>query len=125
MVDRRRAVLRVEDELRVDVRELRRLVRLEDVAVERAREEVVVDAEEHVALRVSGGQERPRDDLAGVARLEDPQREAALVLERLLHVVRDRERVVRDEHDLGGSLVAARRNRPVRAPDERADACDA
>ena len=49
-VDRRRAVLRVEDERRVDVRERGRLVWLEDVALERAGEEVVVDAEEHVAL---------------------------------------------------------------------------
>ncbi len=99
-------MLRVEDERRIDVRELRRLVRLEDVTLEGTREQVVVDAEEHVALRVPRGQQSAGDDLAGVARLEDAQREAALVLECLLHLVRDRERVVRDEHHLGGRLVA-------------------
>ena len=93
-------MLGVEDERWVDVRERRRLVRLEDVAVERALEQVVVDAEEHVALGVAGRQQRSRDDLAGVAGLEDLELEAALVLERLLHGRRDRERVVRDEDDL-------------------------
>ena len=83
------------------------LVRLEDVAVERALEQVVVDAEEHVALWVACRQQRSRDDLAGVAGLEDLQREPTLRLERLLHVLRDRERVVCDQHHVGRRLVAA------------------
>ena len=100
-------MLGVEDERGVDLRERGRLVRLEDVAVERALEQVVVDAEQDVALWVAGGEQRSRDDLAGVAGLEDLQLEPALCLERLLHVLRDRERVVRDQHDLGRRLVAA------------------
>ena len=51
--------------------------------------------------RVPGGEQRSRHDLARVACLEDPQRQAALRLERLLHVLRDRERVVRHQHDVG------------------------
>ena len=115
-------MLGVEDELGVDLRERRRLVRLEDVAVERALEQVVVDAEEHVALWVACRQQRSRHDLAGVAGLEDLQLEAALVLERLLHGRRDRERVVRDEHDLGRRLVApsAAGARASSARDQRA-----
>ena len=64
-------MLGVEDELGVDLRERRRLVRLEDVAVERALEQIVVDAEEHVALWVAFRQQRSRHDLAGVSGLED------------------------------------------------------
>ena len=65
-----------------------------------AREQVVVDPEEHVALRVALREERPVDHLAGVAALEDRQLQAALPLEGGLDRLRDRERVVRDEHDL-------------------------
>src|SRR4029078_8375898 len=39
-------------------------------------------------------------ELAGVARLQDLQLESVLLLERLLHRGRDRERVVRDEDDV-------------------------
>ncbi len=52
-VDRGRSVLGVEKQLGFDALELRRLVRLEHVALERPREQVVVDAEEHVALRIA------------------------------------------------------------------------
>ena len=100
-------MLGVEHERRIDTRELRRLVRLEDVAVERTLEQVVVDAEQHVSLRVARGQERARYDLAGVARFQDLQSETALLLERLLHRGGDLERVVRDEHDLGRLVVAS------------------
>ena len=81
-------MLRVEDERWVDLGELGRLVRLEDVAREGTCEEVVVDAEQHVSFGIPGGQQRSRDDLAGVSGLQDPQLQAALVLERLLHVRR-------------------------------------
>ncbi len=116
MVDRRHAMLRVEPERRVDVLERWRLVRLEHVALERAGEKIAVDAEEHVALAGCPRSGAPSSDLPRVAGLEDPQRQAALRFEGLLHVVRDRERVVRDEHDLARRLVAlplqpAERNR--------------
>ena len=106
-------MLGVEDERGVDVRERRRVVRLEDVAVECALEQVVVDAEEHVALGVAGCQQRSRDDLAGVAGLEDLELETALVLERLLHGRRDRERVVRDEDDLASAARRFLRSPPT------------
>ena len=65
-------MLRIEDQVLVDIAERRRLVRLEHVACECAREQVVVDAEQHVALRVPRGQQRARDDLSCIARLQDP-----------------------------------------------------
>ena len=111
MVDRRHAVLGVELERRIDGAERRRRVRLEDVARERALDEVVVDAEEDVALGVAGRQERSRDDLARVPALQDPEPEATLLLERPLHGGRDRERVVRDKDDvlrLAASAAAGR-----------------
>ena len=64
---------------RVDQVEALRLVGLEQALVERAREEVVVDPEEHVALRVALGQERPVDRLAGVAPLQDLELQSALL----------------------------------------------
>ena len=107
MVDRGRPKLGVERRvLRVDALERRRLVLLEQVALERAREQVVVHPEEHVALGVPRGEERPGQHLARVPGLQDAQ-PGLLLLERPLHVVRDRERVVRDEDDLGRRFVAA------------------
>ena len=114
MVDRRHAVLGVEHERRVDGAERRRRVRLEDVAGERPGEQVVVDAEEDVALGIAGRQQRARDDLARVARLQDPELQAALLLERLFHVGRDRERVVCHENDVL-RLAASTAARPRRA----------
>ena len=100
MVDGRHAMLLVEDVHGVDLLQLRRLVGLEQVGFERAREQVAVDAEEDVTLGIPGGQERVRERLACVPGLEDPKRLAARRLELALHVVRDHEGVVRDEHDL-------------------------
>ena len=53
-----------------------------------------------VALRVALRQEGAVQHLAGVAALEDAQLVAGLLLERGLHVLRDRERVVGDEDDV-------------------------
>ena len=71
-------------------------VLLEQVALERAREDGVVDPEDHVALGIAGRQERSVERLVRVAGLEDPERQPALLLERRLHLLRDREGVVRD-----------------------------
>ena len=53
VVDRRDPVLRVEPEARGNLLDCLRLVGVEQVVVERAREERVVDAEERVGHRVS------------------------------------------------------------------------
>ena len=100
MVDRRHRVARIDLVARIDEIEPFRGVWLEEPLVERPREQVVVDPEEDVALRVPLRQQRPVDHLAGVATLQDRQLQPALLLERGLHLLRDRERVVRDEHDL-------------------------
>ena len=105
VIDGRDAVLRVEHVLLVDRLERRGLVRVEEVALERAGEEVVVDPEEDVALRIARGQKRLRQGFARVARLEDRQLEPALLLEGLLYAVGDDERVVGDEHDLRRRVV--------------------
>ena len=110
-VDRRHAVLRVEHERRVDFASSGDSYGSKTSPVEGPCEEVVVDAEQHVSFGIPGGQQRSRDDLAGVSGLQDPQLQAALVLERLLHVGRDRERVVGDEDDVGRLLAALRRSR--------------
>ena len=62
--------------------------------------------------------------LARVAALEDLQRQPALLLERGLHLLRDHERVVRDEHDLLAlaavpGVTAPGRERRPRAPRAR------
>jgi hypothetical protein len=123
VVDRRHAMLAVELERRIDGAELPRRVGLEDVARERALDEVVVDAEEDVAFGVACGQERPGDDLARVAALQDPEPEAALLLERPLHGGGDREGVVRDEnHVLRRAASSAARKesgRPEGCEDEQ------
>ena len=129
VVDRRHVVVGV-GELRIDVRELVRAVRVEQVAVERAREDAVVDPEDDVALRVAGGQQRAVQRLVRVAGLEDPQREPALLLERRL----DRpsrsanESCVTSTTSVGASPpppqpAAASAPRP-RASQRRAAACD-
>ena len=81
-------------------RELRGAVLLEQVGGEGTREDAVVDPEDNVALRVTGGEEGAVEHLVRVAALEDPELQAALPFERRLHVLRDREGVVRDEDDL-------------------------
>ena len=53
------------------------------------------------------GEQRAVEHLVRVAALEDPECEAALLLERRLDRLRDRERVVRDEHDLRRRLAVA------------------
>src|SRR6185436_5410849 len=103
-------------------RERGRLVRLEDVTRESAREQVVVDSEQHVAFGVPCREKRTRHELASVARLQDLEREAAFLLERLLHVGRDRERVVRDEDDFARpTTAAAASGREGSARDEQAE----
>ena len=122
VVDRRHSLLRIARVLRVDVRERRRLVRVEEVSREGAREEVVVDAEEDVALRVAGGQQRRRQRLTRVARLQDAELQAGLVLERLPLRLRDDERVVGDEDDVlrrPSAAAAAREPRRARRPRRR------
>ena len=116
VVDRRGSVTRIEQVSLVDSREPRRLVGLEQVVGERAREEVAVDAVQHVAFRIAGREQRPRQHRAGVAGLEDAESQAALLLEPSLDVVGHDERVVRDQHDLARRLVAPphRRGRPER-----------
>ena len=99
VVDRRHVMGGIDHVCAVDRGERFRLVRLEQILVEGAREQVVVDPEEDVALRVALREQRPVDRLAGVATLQDPERQAALALERGLHRLRHHERVVRDEHD--------------------------
>jgi hypothetical protein len=71
VVDRCHPVLAVEDEVPRHVRQLGRGVRLEQVMLERARQKIVVDAEEDVALRVPCREERPVQCLAGVAGLQN------------------------------------------------------
>ena len=128
MVDRRHAVLGVELERRIDGAERRRRVRLEDVARERPLDEVVVDAEEDVALGIAGRQQRPGDDLACVPALQDPEPEATLLLERPFHGGRDRERVVCHQNDvlrLAASAAACEReNRRCRRKADHALATD-
>ncbi len=87
--------------------EERRLVWLEQIALESARQEGVVEPEEDVALRIPRGEERLGHELARVARLEDLELEAARRLELPPDVVRDHERVVRDEDDFGRRVAAA------------------
>ncbi len=106
MVDRRDPMLRIEHVPLVHARQPLGLVRLEEVAFERAREQVVVDAEEDVALRIAGGEQGFRHHRAGVSGLEDTKGEPALLLEGAFHVVGDVERVVRDEDDLARPVVA-------------------
>ena len=78
MIDGSDAMVRIEDVLRIDVLERRGLVGSKTSAVERTREERVVDAEEHVALRIAGGEGRLGDDLARVACLQDLQLQASV-----------------------------------------------
>ena len=106
MVDRGHRMGWVDQVGRIDELEEAGDVGLEQALVERPREQVVVDPEENVALGIPLRQERPVDHLAGVAALQDRQLEPALLLERGLHLLGDREGVVRDEHDL---LALARR----------------
>ena len=96
-VDRRRVTRCVEHELRVDGRQRPRPVALEDLRAECTGEERVVDAEERVAERRVLGQDHLVERRAGVPALEDPQLQPGRGLERPLHRLRDRERVVRDE----------------------------
>ena len=99
VVDRRDAVVG-RHVVVADRVELLRAVLVEQIAVERTREQVVVHAEEHVALRVAGGEQCAVERLARVSGLQDPQLQAALPLERRLDVLRDRERLMGDEHDV-------------------------
>ena len=62
-----------------------RRVRLEDARVERAGEERVVDAEEHVADRVVLGEDRLVERRARVAGLQDLHLDAGLLRERGEH----------------------------------------
>ena len=108
MVDRRDSVLAVE---LVDVGngvEPRRRVRLEEVLLERPREQIVVEPEEDVAFRIPLRQQGAVERDAGVARLEDAQAQARFFLERGADGLRDDEGVVGDEHDLRrlGRVVA-------------------
>ena len=93
---------RVERERVVDARELRRLVGLEDLSLDRFRQQVVVDAEQHVAFGVAGCEDRSVHELSCIARRHDAQLDAAVSLERpddpLAHV----EGVVREERHGGG-----------------------
>ena len=100
-VDRRDPVVRIELVLRVDGGESRRLVGLEEVRVVGPTQQVVVDPEEHVALRVVAGEDRLVHDLDGVAALHQIDGDACLLLERLDHVVAHIERVVGDHPQRG------------------------
>ena len=72
VVDRRHAVVgrreRVGDGL-----ELVRAVLVEQVTLERARQDRVVDAEDDVGRRVAGGEKRAVERFVRVSRLEDPK----------------------------------------------------
>ena len=119
VVDGRQLARRVEPVAPVDGNEALRLVRLEQACSHCAGEEVVVDAEDRVALRVPLRQQRAVQHLARIPALQDPELQAALPFERGLHLLRDREGVVRDEHDLLAAAVASRRTPPRGAPRRR------
>ena len=107
VVERGDAVLGlVELELARDAVQALGLVRAEDALVQAAREQGVVDAEEHIALRVALGQDRLVDGLAGIAALEHLDLVAALLLERGQHRLGHVEGVVADERDGLGVRVA-------------------
>ena len=84
-VDRRREVIG-EEQVRRHRRRLGRAVRLEDAGLERARQERVVHAVEHVGERLVAGdprQDRLVDRRAGVAAVDDLELRAVLGLEGL------------------------------------------
>ena len=78
VVDGHEPVARVEVVAPVDVSKTGRRVRLEELAGERPCQQIVVDAEEHVALGLPGSQQGPVERLARVAGLQDAQLEPRL-----------------------------------------------
>ena len=94
-------------EVRLERRELGRAVLVEQVGIERAGEDAVVDPEDDVALWVAGRQQRLVQRLVRVAALQDAEGESRLPLERLLDGLGHRERVVGHEHDVLRLTIAA------------------
>ena len=102
VVDRHEVVASVQIVGAVDLYERGRGVCVEQLPGERARQEVVVHAEEDVTLGASRREERAIQRRPGVAVLQDPQLQAGLLLEGGLRRFGDGERVVRDEDDRAG-----------------------
>jgi hypothetical protein len=98
VVDRRRLAVRHERrEARVETLRFRRLVWIEHARLDRPRQQRVVDAPHHVALRVAGGQDRLGQHRARVLRLEQLDVDAGVggeLVERDLQRVRLIGRVV-------------------------------
>ncbi len=98
------------------------LVGLEDVGVDRPRQERVVDAEHHVALRVARRQHRLGHHRAGVAGAQHLDGDAGVLAERGERVVERRvglgERAVGDERD---GRHAHRRRRRSAGDEPRGD----
>ncbi len=83
---------------------------LEHARLDRLREQVVVDTEQHVALGVAGAQDRSVHQLARITGRHDRQGDAARAFERLDDLRTHVERVVGEQRD-GDGLVAGRSTR--------------
>ena len=79
----------------------------EDAGLDREVETEVVDAEEHVALRVARVEDRATDELDRIACLEELDGGVVLVLELLDELVADVEGLVGDDRQRSSVVVAA------------------
>src|SRR6266576_5269968 len=120
LVDRCHAVLIV-DEHAGPQRDAARRVRIKELRIERACEERVVHAEEHVAERVALAQDRLVDEHARIAGLHELDLVAGLLREVGEHVLRCCERIVGDECDRVGLLRTAAAARGGEEEDECED----